>query len=79
MSIEEVGSTEPKNQLNPLLADVKAENSFIITSHGRPGAQPIPAAAVPRRFWQLPNLLVPSGFDDPLPDGEIAVWEGGKE
>lgn len=79
MSIEEVSSTEAKNQLNRLLADVKAGNSFIITSHGRPVAQLIPAAAVPRRFGQLPNLLVPSGFDDPLSDDELAAWEGGKE
>lgn len=76
MSIEKVSSTEAKNQLNRLLADVKAGSSFIITSHGAPVARLIPVVAVPRRFGQLPNLLVPSGFDDALPDDELAAWEG---
>lgn len=79
MAIEKVSSTEAKNQLNRLLADVKAGNSFIITSHGEPVAQLIPIVAVPRRFGQLPNLVVPSDFDDALPDDELAAWEGDKE
>lgn len=79
MSVEKVSSTEAKNQLNRLLADVKAGNSFIITSHGEPVAQLMPIAAIPRRFGQLPNLLVPSDFDAALPDDELAVWEGGRE
>lgn len=78
MSIEKVSSTEAKNQLNRLLADVRAGNSFIITNHGEPVAQLIPIAAVPRRFGQLPNLMVPSDFDDELPDDELAAWEGDK-
>lgn len=78
MSIEKVSSTEAKNQLNRLLADVKAGNSFIITSHGEPVAQLIPIVAVPRRFGQLPNLVVPSDFDDALPEDELAAWQGDK-
>jgi prevent-host-death family protein len=78
VSIEKVSSTEAKNQLNRLLADVRAGNSFIITNHGEPVAQLIPIAAVPRRFGQLPNLMVPSDFDDELPDDELAAWEGDK-
>lgn len=78
MSIEKVTSTEAKNQLNRLLAEVKAGNSFIVTNHGEPVAQLIPIAAVPRRFGQLPNLVVPSDFDDALPDDEIAAWEDDK-
>lgn len=78
MPIEKVSSTEAKNQLNRLLADVKAGNSFIITNHGEPVAQLTPIVAVPRRFGQLPNLLVPSDFDDTLPDDELAAWEGDK-
>ncbi|KMO66948.1 type II toxin-antitoxin system Phd/YefM family antitoxin [Mycolicibacterium chlorophenolicum] len=78
MSVEKVSSTEAKNQLNRLLADVKAGSSFIITSHGEPVAQLIPIVTVPRRFGQLPRLLVPSGFDDPLPDDELAAWEAEK-
>ncbi len=75
MATETVSSTEAKNQLNRLLGDVKAGNSFIITSHGEPVAQLIPIAAVPRRFGQLPNMVVPNNFDDPLPEDELAPWE----
>jgi len=77
MATEKVSSTDAKNQLNRLLADVKAGNSFIITNHGEPVAELIPVAAVPRRFGQLPNLVVPNNFDDGLPDDELAAWEGG--
>ena len=35
-----------------------------------------PATNSPRRFGQLQNLSVPDNFDDPLPDAEIAAWEG---
>lgn len=73
--VEKVSSTEAKNQLNRLLADVKAGNAFIITSHGEPVAQLIPIVAVPRRFRQLPNLVVPSDFDDALPEDDLAAWE----
>jgi hypothetical protein len=39
-----------------------------------PDAQSVTNA--PRRFGQLQNLSVPDNFDDPLPDAEIAAWEG---
>lgn len=32
--------------------------------------------APPRRFGQLPDLAVPDDFDDPLPETELATWEG---
>jgi prevent-host-death family protein len=79
MPVGKVTSTEAKNQLNRLLADVKAGGSFIITNHGEPVAQLVPINAMPRRFGQLSNLLVPSDFDDPLPDDELAAWDGEKE
>lgn len=79
MSTEKVSSTEAKNQLNRLLAGVKAGNSFIITSHGEPVAQLLPIAPTPRRFGQLPNLLVPNDFDAALPTDELAGWEGDTE
>ncbi|KPN48870.1 prevent-host-death protein [Mycobacterium intracellulare subsp. chimaera] len=71
-----VSSTAAKNQLNRLLADVKAGQSFIITNHGEPVARLIPLTAAPRRFGQLPKLLVPKDFDDPMPVEELAAWEG---
>ena len=50
--------------------------SVTITSHGRPVAVLSPAQQRPRKFGQLPALVVPDTFDDPLPDTEIAAWEG---
>jgi prevent-host-death family protein len=72
-----VTSTEAKNRLNALLAEVeRTGESVTITNHGRPVAMLVPIQPVPRRFGQLPNLLVPDNFDDPLPDSELAAWEG---
>jgi prevent-host-death family protein len=72
-----VTSTEAKNKLNRLLADIeRTGESVTITNHGRPIAKLVPVEPVPRTFGQLPNLVVPKGFDDPLPDSELAAWEG---
>lgn len=73
--MESISSTDAKNQLNKLLSEVKAGASFTITSHGRPVAQLIPIVPAPRRFGQLPGLLVPDDFDEPLPESELAAWE----
>jgi prevent-host-death family protein len=72
-----VTSTEAKNRLNALLAEVeRTGESVTITNHGRPVAMLVPVQPLPRRFGQLPNLLVPDNFDDPLPDSELAAWAG---
>lgn len=73
--VETISSTDAKNQLNRLLADVKAGASFTITSHGQPVAQLVPITVAPRRFGQLPSLVVPDDFDDALPESELAPWE----
>ena len=70
-------STEAKAKLNALLAEVERTGvSVTITNHGRPVSVLVPAQQRPRRFGQLPALAVPDNFDDPLPDAEIAAWEG---
>ena len=76
--METISSTDAKNQLNRLLSDVRAGASFTITSHGRPVAQLVPIAPAPRRFGQLPNLVVPADFDEALPESELAAWEDGR-
>jgi prevent-host-death family protein len=71
-----VTSTEAKNRLNALLAEVeRTGRSVTITNHGRPVAKLVPVELMPRKFGQLPNLLVPKDFDEPLPDSELARWE----
>jgi prevent-host-death family protein len=75
-----VTSTEAKNRLNALLADIeRTGQSVTITNHGRPVAKLVPVQPVPRRFGQLPKLLVPNDFDEPLPESELARWEGDVE
>jgi prevent-host-death family protein len=72
-----VTSTEAKNRFNALLAQVeRTGQSVIITNHGRPVATLGPVQPVPRRFGQLPNIVVPTDFDEPLPESEIAAWDG---
>jgi len=72
-----VTSTEAKATLNALLAEVERSGTAVtITSRGRPVAVLSPVHEKPRRFGQLPTLTVPEDFDDPLPDAELAVWEG---
>jgi prevent-host-death family protein len=72
-----VTSTEAKAKLNALLAEVERTGvSVTITSHGRPVAVLTPARPRRRKFGQLPALLVPDNFDEPLPEAEIAAWEG---
>ena len=70
-------STDAKNRLNALLADIeRTGQSVTITNHGRPVAKLVPVKPVPRKFGQLPNLMIPDDFDEPLPDSEPARWEG---
>jgi hypothetical protein len=35
-----------------------------------------PAKTRTRRFGQVRQLMMPNGFDEPLPDSEIDAWEG---
>jgi len=72
-----VTSTDAKNRLNALLADVeRTGESVTITNHGRPVAKLVPVQPMQRKFGQLPNLAIPSNFDDPLPIDELDAWEG---
>jgi len=75
--MKKVTSTEAKAKLNALLAEVERTGVAVtITTHGRPVAVLSPAHPRPRKFGQLPALVVPDNFDEPLPDAEIAAWQG---
>ena len=72
-----ITSTEAKAKLNAILAELERTGvSVTITNHGRPVAVLTPAHPRQRKFGQLPALTVPDTFDEPLPDAEIAAWEG---
>jgi prevent-host-death family protein len=75
--VKTITSTEAKAKLNAVLAEVERTGvSVTITNHGRPVAVLTPVHRRQRKFGQLPTLAVPENFDDPLPDTEIAAWEG---
>ncbi|MET9203470.1 type II toxin-antitoxin system Phd/YefM family antitoxin [Gordonia sp. NPDC003585] len=74
-----ISSTEAKTRLNALIAEVeRSGESVTITNHGRPVAVISPVTMRPRTFGQLPAIAVPDTFDDPLPDAELAPWEGSR-
>jgi prevent-host-death family protein len=72
-----VTSTEAKNQLNRILAEVERTGASVtITNHGRPIARLVPVQPLPRTFGQLPALRIPHDFDEPLPEAELHAWDG---
>lgn len=74
-----ITSTEAKTRLNAVLAEVEKSGAPVtITNHGRPVAILSPAHVRPREFGQLPNIVAPESFDDPLPEDQLAAWEGGR-
>jgi prevent-host-death family protein len=75
--MKSVTSTEAKARLNALLVEVQQTGvSVTITNRGQPVAVLSPVKQIARKFGQLPALAVPDAFNDPLPDHEIAAWEG---
>lgn len=72
-----VTSTEAKNRLNALLADIeRTGQSVTITNHRRPVAKLASVTPVPRKLGHLPNRTFPNDFDEPLPESELARREG---
>ena len=75
--MKSVSSTEAKARLNALLAEVQRTGSPVtITTHGRPVAVLSPVEQRRRTFGQLPTLVIRDDFDEPLPESDIAAWEG---
>ncbi len=71
-----ITSTEAKTRLNAILAEVERSGASVtITNHGRPVAVLSPITPLPRSFGQIPTLVVPEDFDEPLPASEQSVWE----
>lgn len=72
---------EAKTQLSRLLAAAERGEEVVISRAGKPVARLIPLdASVPRRrelgFWPGD---VPDSFFEPLPESELAAWEGSNE
>ena len=68
-----------KTNLSQLIADVEAGEEVIIMRGTEPAVRLIPAGdAVPKRqFGALAGkVAVTPAFFEPLPDDELAAWEG---
>lgn len=70
---------QAKTHLSRLLAEVEAGEDVVIARDGEPVARLVPCKAVARR---QPDVLkgkieVPDSFFHPLPEDELAAWEGG--
>ena len=70
---------EAKTNLSRLLAQVEAGEDVVIARNGKPVARLV---SVEQRGKPQPDVLkgklvVPDSFFDPLPEEELALWEGG--
>ena len=75
---ETVNVHEAKTHLSKLLGRVEAGEEIILARAGKPCARLVPyeQKQAGRRIGLLRGLEVPPEFFDPLPDDELAAWEG---
>lgn len=75
---DQVNVHEAKTRLSELLARVERGDEIVIARGGRPIARLV-AFEQPtvRELGFLPGLDTPDSFFEPLPDSELAAWEGG--
>ncbi|ACZ32329.1 prevent-host-death family protein [Xylanimonas cellulosilytica DSM 15894] len=68
---------EAKTQFSRLLALAESGEDVVVARGGTPVARLVPVEQ-PRRRFGFRRLSVPdAAFFDPLPDDELAAWEGG--
>ena len=70
---------QAKTHLSRLLAEMEAGEDVVIARDGEPVARLVPCKSA---AWRQPDVLkgkiaVPDSFFDPLPEDELAAWEGG--
>ena len=75
---ETVNVHEAKTHLSKLLGRVEAGEEIILARAGKPCARLVPyeQKQARHRIGLLRGLEVPPEFFDPLPDDELAAWEG---
>jgi prevent-host-death family protein len=73
-----VSMHEAKTQLSKLVRAAEAGDTVVILRGGQPVARLVPAEPKPRRrFGALKGLIsIGPEFFEPLPDDELAAWEG---
>lgn len=73
---EVVKVADAKTNLSALLKRVESGEEFVIARGDQQIARLVPAEPAPERELGFVAALVPDGFDDPLPEAELAAWEG---
>lgn len=69
---------QAKTELSKLLARVEAGEDVVIARRGQPLARLIPCKAPVERQADVlkGKITIPDSFFDPLPEDELAAWEG---
>jgi prevent-host-death family protein len=69
---------EAKTHLSRLLAEVEAGQDVVIARNGKPVAKLVPYTPKGKRqFGSMAGLIeLDESFFDPLPEEELAAWEG---
>lgn len=74
----QVNIHQAKTQFSQLVDRAHAGEEIVVAKDGKPWARLVPLAQPERRRpGLLRGLRIESTFDDPLPDEEIAAWNGG--
>ncbi|MCY3645891.1 MAG: type II toxin-antitoxin system Phd/YefM family antitoxin [Chloroflexota bacterium] len=69
---------EAKTHLSRLLAQVEAGEDIVIARNGKPVARLVPCEEQGRREFGVlkGRIKLDDSFFDPLPEEELAAWEG---
>lgn len=69
---------EAKTQLSRLLAQVEAGEDVVIARRGEPVARLVACKPTGKRHPDVlkGRIVIPDSFFDPLPEEELAAWEG---
>ena len=69
---------EAKTHLSRLLAQVEAGEDVVIARNGKPVARLVPCEPPARREFGVlkGRIKLDDSFFDPLPEEELAAWEG---
>ena len=69
---------EAKTNLSRLLAQVEAGEDVVIARNGKPVARLVGYRAKGKRQPDVlkGKIVIPDDFFDPLPEEELALWEG---
>lgn len=70
---------DAKSQLSKLIAAAEAGEEVVIARAGRPAVRLVPVPRAGFAFDKFRHLASRTpDFDDPLPEEDLALWEGGR-